>query len=119
MVSASWCGIKDFRRMTSAPGDLPAGPAILRDTAGTEVRFSRFRHFGVVERKVQAEDAVQIRAAEVEPRTNHPDLVANAKPETATERVRIFPVAWKFVGEAVVDDHGLAPPIEQALAAVQ
>src|SRR5688572_421963 len=119
MVSASWCGIKDFRRAMSAPGHLPAGPAFLRDTAGTEVCFSRLRRLRVVERKVQTEETVQIRATQVEPGTYHPDLVANAKAQAASQRIRIFPIAGKFVAEAVVDDHRLAPAIEKALPAVQ
>src|SRR5512145_712936 len=66
--------------------------------------------FLVVEREIERENAVEVGAAEIQPRPDHADLVAHLEAAAAGKEVRIFLVARNLVGERVVDDDRFAAP---------
>src|SRR5258708_24065391 len=99
---------------------LFAGPAVLGDRlAGIERGRASFGDFRVIEREVEQEQPVGVSASEVEAGPHHADFVADAHSAAAGEAVRACAVAVDLVAVTVVDDHGLAPAVDQALSAIE
>src|SRR6266536_2607915 len=99
---------------------LFAGPAVFGDRlARIERSRAGIGDVSVVEREVQQEQPVDVGAPEVEAGADHADLVADAHAAAPRETVRAGAVAVDLVRVAVVDDHGFAPAVDQALSAIE
>src|SRR5262245_18612208 len=90
--------------------DLLANPTILGNPlAADEARHAGLGYRRVVEREIEQKDTVSVGATEIEARTHHANLVANAQAAAAGETVGAGPVALDLIGVGVVNYHRLAP----------
>src|SRR4030095_16230275 len=99
---------------------LCSDPAIFGDRAALDEGVRPFvGDFLVVKREVQQEDLSDISTTKIETGTHHPDLVTPLQAAAAGQEIGSLAIAVNLVGVEVIDDHGLASRVEQALPAVE